>query len=654
MAGNGPRGRRSPRDVPGNAPTWRERAAALREGPALVKMGWSTHRGSTAAMIGLRFVRALTPVAMLWVGKLIIDVVVASLSGPADYPRLWKLVALEIGIVVLGDVLARASSVYESLLGDLFSNVVSVRLMRHAATLDLAQFEDPEFYDHLERARRQTVGRIGLLTGLLGMAQDALTLITLAVALVAFIPWLMVLLVLAVLPSFIGETHFAALGYSLLFRRTPERRLLDYLRFVGASDDTAKEVQMFGLAPWLAERYRTLADRFYDENKSLSVRRAIVGTGLSILGTAGYYGAYAVILLRTVQGDITIGSLTFLAGSFARSRDLIQRLLGAASNIHEQALYLRDLFIFFEMKPTIASRPGAAPVPRPIRTGFVFEDVGFQYPGSERWAVRHVNFSLRAGERLALVGENGAGKTTLTKLLARLYDPTEGRITLDGVDLRDYDLASLRQTIGVIFQDFVRFDMRFDENIGVGEIDSARVYLDTAAAMTSGNGRPDDTGATGGGRLADAPAEPVATPVPDALRTAAEQSLATSLLPRLPGGYRQMLGRRFDDGVDLSGGEWQKIALARAYMRDAQVLILDEPTAALDARAEYEVFVRFSELMAGRTAVLISHRFSTVRMADRIIVLRGGELEEEGTHEALVSAGGLYAELFGMQAVGYR
>ena len=653
MAGNGPRGTRSPRTAPTAPPGWRERIAALRYVPALVKMVWSTHHGYTAAMIVLRFVRALVPVAMLWVGKLIIDVVVASLSSAPDYRRLWQLVALEIGIVVVGDILARASSLYESLLGDLFSNVVSVRLMRHAATLDLAQFEDPEFYDHLERARRQTVGRIGLLTGLLAMAQDALTLVTLAVALVAFIPWLMLLLVFAVLPSFLGETHFAALGYSLLFRRTPERRMLDYLRFVGASDDTAKEVQMFGLAPWLADRYKTLADRFYDENKELSVRRAVVGTLLSIVGTIGYYGAYAIILIRTVQGDITIGSLTFLAGSFARSRDLIQRLLMSASGIHEQALYLRDLFIFFEMKPTIASRPGAPLVPRPLRTGFVFDDVGFQYPGSERWAVRHVSFTLRPGERIALVGENGAGKTTLTKLLARLYEPTEGRITLDGVDLRDYDLASLRQTIGVIFQDFVRFDMRFDENIGVGEISTAQAYLDATVAFAdeaaAGRARSKSTAATA------ASTNGVTAPeLPATLRTASEQSLATSLLPRLPAGYRQMLGRRFDEGVDLSGGEWQKIALARAYMRDAQVLILDEPTAALDARAEYEVFVRFSELMAGRTAVLISHRFSTVRMADRIVVLAGGRVVEEGTHDELVRTGGLYGELFAMQAAGYR
>ncbi|HWL38967.1 MAG TPA: ABC transporter ATP-binding protein, partial [Gemmatimonadaceae bacterium] len=432
------------------------------------------------------------------------------------------------------------------------------------------------------------------------------------------------LLLVAVIPSFLGETHFASLGYSLLFRWTPERRQLDYLRFIGASDKTAKEVQMFGLAPWLTERYKTLAQRFYEENRNLSLRRGVVSTALSILGTVGYYAAYAIILVRAVRGDITIGMLTFLAASFARGRDVIQGILLSASNVYEQSLYLRDLFVFLDMKPTIASKPGARDVPQPITKGFVFEDVGFRYPGSERWAIRHVNLVLAPGERVALVGENGAGKTTITKLIARLYDPTEGKITLDGVDLRDYDLAKLRRAIGVIFQDFVRYDMRFDENIGVGEIESVRAELD------EGEGTP------------------------ASISTAAENSLASSLLPRFAKGYQQMLGRRFDEGVDLSGGEWQKIALARAYIRDAQVLILDEPTAALDARAEYEVFLRFSELVAGRTAVLISHRFSTVRMADRIVVLRNGTVEEQGSHEELLAKGGLYEELFAMQAAGYR
>ena len=690
--GSGPRGAARPTPVANDEapPTWRERLAALRYVPALIRLVWSTHRGFTATMVVLRITRAFVPIASLWVGKLIIDTVVAASrlaprvdpadAGASHWMPLWRLVALEIAIVVAGEVLARASSLVESLLGDLFSNRISVRLMEHAATLDLAQFEDPTFYDHLERARRQTVGRLSLLTQIVGMGQNVLTLGTLSAALLAYSPWLLVLLVVAILPSFLGETHFASLGYSLLFRWTPERRQLDYLRFVGASDRTAKEVQSFGLAPWLTERYRILSDRFYEENRKLSIRRGIVGAALSILGTLGYYAAYVIVLLRAVTGAITIGTLTFLAAAFARSRDLIQGLLLAASDIYEQALYLRDLFLFFEVEPTIASRPGAPPVPRPIQRGFLFEDVGFRYPGSERWSLRHVNLRIAPGERIALVGENGAGKTTLTKLLARLYDPSEGRILLDGVDLRDYDLASLRQAIGVIFQDFVRYDMKFDENIGVGQIDEVRGYLDEVPGRGSGvAGRADSENGTGGPpptlesmlretatpnpSAADGgvPRPPTpdsrpadSSPVPEPIQAAARQSLAESLLPRLPAGYRQMLGRRFEEGVDLSGGEWQKIALARAYMREAQLLILDEPTAALDARAEYDVFVRFNELMAGRMAVVISHRFSTVRMADRIVVLEGGEVAEEGTHEELVARGGLYAELFQMQAAGYR
>ncbi|HEY1586956.1 MAG TPA: ABC transporter ATP-binding protein, partial [Polyangia bacterium] len=483
-------------------------------------------------------------------------------------------------------------------------------------------------------------GRVALLAQLLGMGQNVLTLASLSVALAAQAPWLLVLLALSVMPSFIGETHFAALSYSLMFRRTPERRQLDYVRYVGASDETAKEVQLFGLAPWLIDRYRTLADRFYDENRALAIKKAFVSSGLSLVGTLGYYGAYVVVLIRAVAGAITIGMLTFLASSFRQSRDLIQGLLMSASGIYEQSLYLKDLFDFFDMEPSIANRAGARSVPRPIRDGFLFEDVGFHYPGSERWAVRHLNFQLRPGERVALVGENGAGKTTLTKLLARLYDPSEGRILLDGVDLRDYDVADVRRAIGVIFQDFVRYDMRFDENVGVGEVEVVRDYLDAAAAATNGD------------KASQTPTTPASTPAP--ITDAAEKSLAASLLPRLPGAYRQMLGRRFDEGVDLSGGEWQKVALARAYMRDAQVLILDEPTAALDARAEYDVFVRFNALMAGRMAVVISHRFSTVRMADRIIVLEQGEIVEQGTHAELVGANGLYGELFAMQAAGYR
>jgi ATP-binding cassette subfamily B protein len=630
-------------------PTVRERLAALRHLPALLRLVWETHRGYAVAMMLLRVVRAGVPVATLWVAKLIVDEVIAAATrGGSDLGRLWSLVALEFGIVAAGELLARASALVEGLLGDLFSNRMSVRLMEHAAALDLAQFEDPTFYDHLERARRHTTGRIALLAQLLGIGQDLLTLLSLGTALAVYNGWLLALLAAAVLPSFFGETRFAALRYSLSWRRTPERRQLDYVRYVGASDETAKEVQLFGLAPWLVNRFRALSARFYEENKRLAMQHAAVGAGLALVGSAGYYAAYVVILAQAVRGSITIGTLTFLAGSFDRSRGLIQRLLLSASDIYEQSLYLRDLFAFFAMGPTIRSAPGAPEVPRRIRQGFVFEDVGFQYAGSERWAVRGVNLHIRPGERIALVGENGAGKTTLAKLLARLYDPSEGRILLDGVDLREYDLALLRRAIGVIFQDFVRYDMRFDENVGVGEIGAVREYLDEVGAGWAA------AGGDGSNRGLSTSVGTARRPPPPALVKAAEESLAASLLPRLPAGYDQMLGRRFDGGIDLSGGEWQKIALARAYMRDAQLLILDEPTAALDARAEYEVFVRFAQLMAGRMAMLISHRFSTVRMADRIVVLRDGETVEEGTHDDLVVRGGLYAELFAMQAAGYR
>ena len=605
----------------GPPPTWSERLAALKHVPPLVRLVFQTHRGYTAAILALRAIRSLIPVAVLWIGKLIIDGVIAGMAAgragrTPDWWHLAILVGLELGIAVVGEALARLSSLLESLLGDLFANRLSVRLMEHAATLDLAQFEDAEIYDHLERARRQTTGRIGLFTLLLGTAQDLITLISLAGVLLLQLPWLLLLLVIAVVPAFLGEAHFASLGYSLLFHWTPERRLLDYLRYMGASDESAKEVKLFGLSRFLVDRYAKLSDQFYDENKKLAVRRNIVSTLLVTVGTLGYYGAYAVIIYRTVMGDFSIGTLTFLAGSFRQSRGLIQSVLLALSSIYEQSLYLSDLFTFFDVRPTVVSKPGARAVPRPIKTGFQFDNVGFRYPGSQRWAVRHLSFSFEPHERVALVGENGAGKTTLVKLLSRLYDPDEGRILLDGVELRDYDLDSLRRNIGIIFQDFVRYDFILRENIGVSQVEA----LDDEARI----------------------------------REAARRSLADSVAQRVPQGFDQMLGRRFDNGVELSGGEWQKVALARAYMRDAQVLILDEPTAALDARAEYEVFLRFAELTKGRMAVLISHRFSTVRMADRILVLKGGELVDDGTHEELLARGGLYAELFSLQAAGYR
>ena len=628
-----PRRRRPASDSP---PTWAQRWRAMRNLPPFLRMVWQTHRGYVAGIAALRVLRAFVPIATLWVGKLIVDaVVLASRGGEPDWRHIGGLVAVEFGIVAVGEVAARTGTLLESLLGDLFSNRMSVRLMEHAAELDLQHFEDPIFYDRLERARRQTVGRIALLSQLFGLAQDAITLLTLVGTLLAFSPLLFALLVLTVLPSFLGETHFAALGYSLLYQWTPERRKLDYYRYVAASEKTAKEVKLFGLAPYLIGQYRTLADRFYLANRRLAIRRNLVSTGLSLLSTLGYYAAYATIVYRTVLGRLTLGDLTLLSGTFSRSRDLIQRMLLSTTELYEQALFLDDLFVFFSMRPSIARPEHALPFPRPIRDGFEFRDVWFRYPepvdgaappadapdGDPSWVLRGISFRIRPGERLALVGENGAGKTTITKLLARLYEPTRGAILLDGRPLGEYDPAELHDQAGVIFQDFVRYDMTAEENIAVGRISEMAGDPDAA--------RPQVVGA-------------------------AERSLASEVVETLPERYRQMLGRRFEGGVDLSGGQWQKVALGRAYMRDAQLLILDEPTAALDARAEYEVFRRFAELTEGKMAILISHRFSTVRMADRILVLEHGRVLEDGTHEDLLALGGRYAELFNLQAAGYR
>ncbi len=601
----------------GSPATWTERIRALRNVPPLLRMVWSTSPGITIATIVLRLVSAVIPVCQLWVGKLIIDQVVQSISGrTANQRQIWVLVAYEIGLAVLGDLLSRAINLCDSLLGDKFTNHVSLRLMEHATQLDLVSFEDPVFYDKLDRARRQTTARLGMLAVLAGMGQQTLTLLSLSAAVVSFSPWFLVLLVAAVIPAFLGETRFAMLAYSILYRWTPERRELDYLRMLGASSQSAKEVKIFGLGQYLADRSRVLFDRFYRENKALAVKRAASGSLLNLLPTAGYYGAYILILVRTLSGALSLGSLTFLAGAFARSRGLIESLFSSLNNIAEQALYIKDLFDFFETKPSIASPPNAVPAPRAIQSGFEFRNVSFAYPGSDRQVLQGISFRFDANERIALIGENGAGKTTLVKLIARLYDPTEGAILLDGVDLREYDVESLRSEIGVIFQDYMRYDMTARENIGFGRVDE----LDNQERIAG----------------------------------ASQKSLAESVIAQLPLGYQQMLGRRFENGVDLSAGQWQKIALARAYMRDAQVLILDEPTASLDARAEYEVFLRFADLTRGRMAVLISHRFSTVRMADRILVLADGAIIEQGSHRQLVALGGRYAELFELQAAGYR
>jgi ATP-binding cassette, subfamily B, bacterial len=606
----------------------KERVGALKNLRPFLIMVWRTSRGLTTASLVLRLIRAVLPVATLYVGKLIIDDVVLLAQAPhkPETLRLWLgsgmlnwlilLLAAEFALAVMADVLGRVVSLIDSLLAERVTNTSSVRLMEHAAKLDLKDFEDAEFQDQLERARRQTSGRMTLMGQLFGQAQDVVTVASFAAGLIFYAPWLIALLFLALVPAFIGEAHFNAQSYSLDFVRTPERRELDYVRQTAASVETAKEVKIFGLNGFLIDRYIRLAADFYTANRRLALRRAGWGGLFTAIGTVGYYLAFAYITWRTLAGEFSVGDLTFLAGSFLRLRNLLEGLLTSFSSTAGQALYLNDLFSFFEVKPEILSPANPRSFPNPVKRGFVFEDVGFRYPGSERWAVRHLDFTLHAGEVLALVGENGAGKTTLVKLLARLYDPVEGRILLDGHDLREYDLEALRGNMGVIFQDFVRYNLSAGDNVAVGKIaardDQARI------------------------------------------ERASNRSQADEAIARLPGGYQQMLGKRFKNGIELSGGEWQKIAIARAYMREAAVLILDEPTAALDARSEFEVFQRFKELSTGKTAILISHRFSSVRMADRILVLAEGQIEAAGTHDELLSQSGRYAELFELQAAGYR
>ena len=580
------------------------------------RMIWKTSPSLTFFNIVLRIFKAAIPLSQLYVGKLIIDEVIRQINAPEkDFQQLWLWVGVELGLAVFSEIFNRMISLTDALLGDLYANHSSIELMHKAASLDLGMFEDSEFYDKLERARRQTTGRVVLMSMVLSQMQDLITIVFLAVGLVAFEPWLILILCVAVLPSFLSEAYFSRSSYSLVRSWTPQRRELDYLRYIGASVETAKEIKVFGLDRFLTGRFGRIANEYYLVNKSLAIKRSIWGTLLQIASVASYYGAYVLIIIRTVGGALTVGDMTFLSGSFNRLQNQLQNLLSTFTRITESALYLQDYFDFLAINPLIKDIPDAIDAPRTIKTGIQFEDVGFKYPGTDIWAVRHISFLLKSGEKLALVGENGAGKTTLVKLLARMYDPAEGRILIDGTDIKKFKIESYRKMIGIIFQDYVRFNFTAGENVAVGQIEDAENKSQ--------------------------------------IHGAAEKSLADPVIRKLPAGYNQMLGKRFAEGIDLSGGEWQKIALARAYMRDAQIVILDEPTAALDARAEYEVFKRFSELTSGKSAVIISHRFSTVRMADRILVLRNGEMVELGSHDELLANEGLYAELFHLQAQGY-
>jgi len=600
-----------------SASAWGERLRALKNVPPVLKIVWQSGPHVVTAGLLFRLLSALVPVSVAWVNAQIIQTVANIVKQKAPVTsHLWWLVGLEFSLALGNNIFGRLIDYFNQVLADRYTRHVSIQVMEHASRLDLQAYEDPVYYDRLERARVQATDRV-LMIQLIGqLFQQAITTLSLSVGIFLYSPWLLLLLIACLLPAFLGESHYAFLNYAKNFRQTPAKRQLDYLRQVGGSKEAAKELKLFGLAQFFTDRFRSIANAILDENLALNRRRLIAVSFLSTLSTSGYYGAFAWAVYRTVTGAISFDGLVFLTQAIMGASSNISQLFSTLSSIADQALFLTDLLAFFEMKPTVTSKPGALPAPRPIVEGFEFRDVSFVYPGTQREVLKHLNFRLEPGERVALIGQNGQGKTTIVKLMTRLYDPTGGRILLDGIDLREYDLEDLCREIGVIFQDFMRYEMTARENIGVGRIE----FLN------------DD----------------------ERIRTAAEKSLADGVIRRLPGGYEQMLGRRFEGGVDLSGGEWQKLALARAYLRDAQVLILDEPTAALDARAEYEVFKRFNELTIGKMALFISHRFSTVRMAERIIVLENGCIAEEGSHEQLMQRGGRYAEMFELQASSYR
>jgi ATP-binding cassette subfamily B protein len=597
--------------------TWFSRLAYLRNVRLLLSLVWQASPVFFSLSIFLRICRAIVPVANLWISKLILDTIILIVirhSRPVG--TLWRLVVLDLAISVASDILTRLANLTDSMLADHFATYVNVRIMEHAIKLDLASFESPQILDKMERARRQSSGRLALLTSLMNCFQDVLSLTLLSSGLILFSPWLLLLLVGSVLPAFFGETQLMALEYSALFRHTPERRKLDYIKFISASAQAVKEVKIFGLGDYLLSTYRQISTGVMSENKRVAIRRASLSSLLALISNTGSYCGYIMILLSVLRGSISIGSCMFLSRTFFRAQMFVERIFSNIGGISDEAVQIKDLFEFLDTGSSICSRPGARLLPKPMRRGIEFRNVSFSYPGSERWTIRNVSFHIGPSEKIALVGGNGAGKTTLVKLLSRLYDPTEGEILLDGVDLREYDLEDFRHEISVIFQDYMRYDLRVRENLGFGNIECMTDEI--------------------------------------RLESAARKSLAMRMINQLPSRFDQVLGQRFEGGVELSMGEWQKLALARAYMRDAQLIILDEPTASLDARAEYEMYRKFVEHTRDRMAILISHRFSTVRMADRILVLGNGSIQEDGTHAELLAIRGRYAEIFELQARAYH
>ncbi|WP_179333832.1 ABC transporter ATP-binding protein [Winogradskyella costae] len=584
--------------------------------PRFFREIWRVNKSLFLLSAFCRLIGAVLPVIILWIGKLIIDEIILQISlDIPDYNSLWTYVAIEFALIIISDLVSRAISLTDGLLGDEYSIATSITIIKKTNQINISLLEDSEFYDKLERARTQTTGRVGLMSNVLGQAQSAISIATLVAGLIYFEPYLIILLILSIIPSFINEVRFSQQQYSLARSWTSERRELDYLRFIGANDKTAKEIKLFGLTDFIVDRFKNLSEEYYQLNKTLAIKRSALGFLFNVLGSLSYYGAYVFIIYRVLSGAITLGELTFLSGSFNRLMRNLQDFFSKFTRISESALYLKDYFDFIDIS-IVSKVKEDVPLPKHIVKGFEFKDVRFAYPNSEVDILKGITFNLNAGEKLAFVGQNGAGKTTLIKLLLRFYEPTSGEILLDGININRFNIAEYQEYFGVIFQDFFRYEFTVKENIAIGNIEEL-----------------DDQ---------------------NKIENAAKLSLANEVVSELKHGYNQQLGKRFANGQELSGGQWQKVALARAYMKNAEVMILDEPTSALDARAESEVFERFIGLTEGKTSIIISHRFSTVRQADKILVLEQGKALEIGTHEELIKNQALYAELFTLQAEGYQ
>lgn len=605
--------------------TWRERVDSIRAAygniPSAFRLVWQADRRVTIIMALLTLVAAALPAAQAWAGALIVDSVVASFSARIDplvgLEHALPLLGFELGLLLAGAATNQIRSYYEHILNARLGHTINVDIIRKALSLDLQYFEDAGFYDKLQNARREADFRaLGIINGSYSVAQNLLTLLSFAVVLLAFNPLITLVLFGATIPAFVAQGKYSNLYFRLLTWRAPEFRRMQYLEHVLTVDNSVKEVKLFSLGEPLLKRYGDTFWTFFREDTDLARRRSLISLGWGLLANLSYYGAYAWIVFVTIAGTITLGGMTLYLALFRQSQGSFQSLFNNIARLYENGLFMDNLFTFLRLEPQMARAAHPVAVPEHLQQGLEFRGVSFRYPGRTDWALHDVNLMIAPGEKLALVGPNGAGKTTLIKLLTRLYDPTEGQILLDGVDLRDYEPEDLRRRIGVIFQDFVKYQLTARENIGFGQID----------------------------RLDDAPR----------IADAAQRGGADEVVAELPAGIETMLGRWFDSGHELSGGQWQKIALSRAFMRDGEVLVLDEPTAALDAEREYEIFQRFRELTEGKIAVLISHRFSTVRMADRIAVIENGRITELGSHTELLARGATYARLFEMQAEGYR